>query len=142
MDTLIRRITEPPPRPHGQCQTPTPDAVCDVVLRAMGTMADQRFASAQDFAKALTKALKDPPVAQIAVDAGVGGYDSTFSGDHSVIRSAVVPTFVGQAAADAAPPPAASAAMPAAQYPANTGSSEPLGTAVIAPVPRPAPAAL
>ncbi len=126
MDTLIRRITEPPPRPHGHCQTPTPDSVCDVVLRAMGTMADQRFASAQEFSKALTKALKDPPLAQIAVHADAGGYDATFAGDHSVIRSAVQPTALGQAAA-------------AAEIPASTGSYAPSETSVIPSVPRPAP---
>jgi tRNA A-37 threonylcarbamoyl transferase component Bud32 len=58
IDTLVQRLTQPPPDVRGQCLTPTPDAICEVVRKAMATEANDRYASAQEMAKALTEAMK------------------------------------------------------------------------------------
>ena len=65
IDTLIQRITNPPPDPRGMCLTPTPEAFCDVILKAMATQADARFSTAQEMVKALQEALTQPPVAHL-----------------------------------------------------------------------------
>ena len=71
IDTLVQRLTQPPPDARGQCLTPTPDAVCEVVRKAMATEAIDRYASAQEMAKALTEAMKQsnapgPPTSRVA----------------------------------------------------------------------------
>ncbi len=60
IDTLVRRITSPPPDARRDCQVPTSDALCAAVRRAMATAAEDRFADAIAMAKALREALSVP----------------------------------------------------------------------------------
>lgn len=101
IDTLIQRITNPPPDPRGLCVTPTPEAFCDVVLRAMATQADQRFATAQDMIKALQEALKQPPSPLVVrVDPNADVDERTSAGEFTVIKGGLpAATLTGRAPA-------------------------------------------
>lgn len=131
MDTLIRRITEPPPRAHGRCLLPTPDLFCDLVAKAMATHPDNRYASVGDMAKALTEACEGPVTSAAFDPAAVG--ESTFRGhavatvvgnarqpDHTVLTGASTMALSqsGQGATPAGM--AASASQPA--KPATSGT--------------------
>lgn len=88
IDTLIQRITQPPPDPRGRCLTPTPEAFCDVVLKAMATQPEMRFGSAQEMSKALAEALKQPAAAHVVrVDAGIDVAGRTGAGDFTLVRA-------------------------------------------------------
>ena len=53
---ILRRVTEEPPRIHDNVALPTPMALCDVTLRALAKNPDDRYKTADEFAKALEEA--------------------------------------------------------------------------------------
>ncbi|MBI5610113.1 MAG: protein kinase, partial [Deltaproteobacteria bacterium] len=137
IETLIRRITESPPRAHGRCRLPTPDAFCDVVWKAMATQPDQRWPSAI----AMAKALQEAEAATEYTEAPAGeltGYEPTLAGSNSVVgmgsARGVPPTALGQAA-----PAATIAAAAPVRIPTPVATSAPPASALSAPSQRPGP---
>ncbi len=141
IDTLIQRITQPPPDPRGRCLTPTPEAFCDVVLKAMATQPELRFASAQEMMKALGEAIKQPASAHVvSVDAGIDVAGRTGAGDFTLVKvgepqgtatgrapAVEVATQMAQAVGDVAT--VAAAAVQIAQAPAAISPAEPADAA-------------
>ena len=57
---ILRRVTEDPPRVHDNVVMPTPIGLCDAVLKALRRRPEDRYASADEMAKALQAALDTP----------------------------------------------------------------------------------
>jgi serine/threonine-protein kinase len=106
LDTLIARITEPPPRAHDRLRIPAPPALCDVVLRAMATDPAHRFASVRELADALQQAVAAPSVQMPVITAipapASASWDGPSGAQPAVTSSATAvapaPTTVARAA--------------------------------------------
>ncbi|MBM4346132.1 MAG: protein kinase, partial [Deltaproteobacteria bacterium] len=86
MDTLIQRITQPPPRAFGACRAPTPRAVCDVVHTLMATDPAHRYDKAQDVIVALQgAAAQAPDPDSTAAVYGADVFAATLSGEVDVV---------------------------------------------------------
>ena len=70
---ILRRVTEEPPRVHDSVVMPTPIGLCDAVLKSLRRKPEERYASADDMAAALTAALDTPKHMPEGVGAGAGG---------------------------------------------------------------------
>ncbi len=156
IDTLIQRITQPPPDPRGRCLTPTPEAFCDVVLKAMATQPEVRFGSAQEMMKALAEAMKQPASPHVvSIDPGIDVAGRTGAGDFTVLNAGEpqhtatgrapaldMPTQMGQAVGNIATVAAAAVQisqpsqepLPAEPAPAALPTTAPPTSVVAAPV--------
>lgn len=70
---ILRRVTEEPPRVHDNVVMPTPIGLCDAVLRALRRRPEDRYASADEMAAALSGALDTPKHMPEYIAAGAGG---------------------------------------------------------------------
>jgi len=83
---ILRRVTEEPPRIHDNVALPTPMALCDVTLKSLAKNPDDRWQTADEFARALDDALEkaaasplvQPRGAASAGGAGAGGSTAAY----------------------------------------------------------------
>ena len=69
---ILRRVTEDPPRVHDNVVMPTPIGLCDAVLKALRRRPEDRYASADEMAAALTASLETPKHMPEFLNVGAG----------------------------------------------------------------------
>jgi serine/threonine protein kinase len=75
LSMLLKRVQEEPPRVHDCLALPTPQGVCDVVLRALQREPEERWQGADDMHHALTHSIDTPLLAAKSVVALPAGKD-------------------------------------------------------------------